>query len=365
MKNYVNEVFPRELHQCSPNTFGPASCTGDFDFTLLFEQAILVTLPAAAFLLATPLRLRRLRKASIKTLPSRVHVAKIVSISPMLRVQSSLTRCYYQVTASLFAIFQLVLLVLWCAHAELRTVASVPSATLTFAVSLAFVALLHVEHTRSPRPSTLICIYLLFSTIFDGVLVRTIFLSGQDTSIAAVICCTIGFKLLLLWLEATNKTSYLRPSLKSLSPEATAGVIDWTFLWWLNHIFVVGYQKLMTMEDLYAVPQDMETSILGERLHDCWNTKSSAVREDQALSKWTLPLAVWSCFKWEISWVFPARLCLIGFNYAQPFLFARAISFVEEPSTPGNNNIGYGLIGATGLIYIGIAVRSNHKTIGT
>lgn len=51
------------------------------------------------------------------------------------------------------------------------------------------------------------------------------------------------------------------------------------------------------------------------------------------------------------------RLCLIGFNYSQPFLINRIIDFVGET---GNNassaNSGYGLIGATALIYIGIAV---------
>lgn len=54
--------------------------------------------------------------------------------------------------------------------------------------------------------------------------------------------------------------------------------------------------------------------------------------------------------------VFP-RLCLIGFNYAQPFFISSAIAYVSQPIEAQNKNDGYGLIGAAGLIYLGIAVR--------
>lgn len=47
-------------------SFGPAvpsSCRGGFDFTLLFEQIFLSSLPAAALLLAASARLWQLRRA--------------------------------------------------------------------------------------------------------------------------------------------------------------------------------------------------------------------------------------------------------------------------------------------------------------
>ena len=48
------------------------------------------------------------------------------------------------------------------------------------------------------------------------------------------------------------------------------------------------------------------------------------------------------------------RLALIGFNYSQPFLISRIIKFVDD--TEKEKNTGYGLIGATAIIYIGIAI---------
>lgn len=47
---------------------------------------------------------------------------------------------------------------------------------------------------------------------------------------------------------------------------------------------------------------------------------------------------------------------MIGFNFAQPFLIASAINYLEGSSLTKNKNSGYGLIGAAFLIYFGIAV---------
>lgn len=44
-----------------------------------------------------------------------------------------------------------------------------------------------------------------------------------------------------------------------------------------------------------------------------------------------------------------------SFNFAQPLLIKRALNFVARHD--GQENIGYGLIGATVLVYGGLAVR--------
>lgn len=49
------------------------------------------------------------------------------------------------------------------------------------------------------------------------------------------------------------------------------------------------------------------------------------------------------------------RLFLVGFSLAQPFLIEEAVTFVES-SEDAEISVGYGLIGAYGLTYIGIAV---------
>jgi ATP-binding cassette, subfamily C (CFTR/MRP), member 1 len=57
--------------------------------------------------------------------------------------------------------------------------------------------------------------------------------------------------------------------------------------------------------------------------------------------------------------VVPARICLIGFNYAQPFLISRVINFVGElDKSSKHRNQGLGLIAAAALIYIGVAIAT-------
>jgi len=60
--------------------------------------------------------------------------------------------------------------------------------------------------------------------------------------------------------------------------------------------------------------------------------------------------------KWSILAVVPPRLFLIAFNFCQPFLIERAVLFSQEEDTAQTSNIGYGLIGAYIIVFIGIAV---------
>jgi hypothetical protein len=67
--------------------------------------------------------------------------------------------------------------------------------------------------------------------------------------------------------------------------------------------------------------------------------------------------------KWPILAVVPPRACLIAFNYCQPFLIERAVNYSNQDSSAQDTNIGYGLIGAYVLVYVGIAVSRNTCTV--
>lgn len=51
--------------------------------------------------------------------------------------------------------------------------------------------------------------------------------------------------------------------------------------------------------------------------------------------------------------VVPPRLCYTAFLFSQPLLLRRIVIYVEEKDASAN--IGHGLIGATVLVYLGIA----------
>lgn len=69
--------------------------------------------------------------------------------------------------------------------------------------------------------------------------------------------------------------------------------------------------------------------------------------------------------RWAIAAAILPRLCLTGFTFVQPFLLTRVASFVSQPNGPLSQSYGYGLIVATMIIYLGLAITtagSQHKT---
>jgi len=77
---------------------------------------------------------------------------------------------------------------------------------------------------------------------------------------------------------------------------------------------------------------------------------------DGSKDKHALLFCVLKTFKRQLLSAVLPRLALIAFTFAQPFLINRVIRFVDEPTTPLTKSIGYGLIGATSLIFLGISV---------
>jgi ATP-binding cassette subfamily C (CFTR/MRP) protein 1 len=300
--------------------------------------------------------------ATLGSLPSRLSPVACTFSNSLVFSYSSLEwpRSHYisQFSITVLVVLQLTLLVLWSTRACERTTTSTVAAVLALVIAMVLIPLSHTEHSRSVRPSTLICVYLVASMGFDAVQVRTLFLTGVDIVIPATLCASIATKLIITMVEASEKRAYLRQPFCSYPPETIANTFNRTFLWWLNRTFLTGFRKLMTHDDLDSTSSELRSRMLAQRLKTSWRSRCTNRSHSVPPSRWMLPLASFSCFRSEVISVIPARLFLIGFNYAQPFLFARAIKLLAEPSDQITENYGYGLIAATGIIYVGIAVSS-------
>jgi hypothetical protein len=122
---------------------------------------------------------------------------------------------------------------------------------------------------KSTRPSSLLTVYLLLSILFDATQIRTLWLTHR-VAIAAVQSAIFGTKIAMLLLENREKTSYLKSPYKEYPPEATRGVIDLSFVWWLNRLFLTGCQKIIGSQDLFVLEPGLSSGNTGESLKRAW-----------------------------------------------------------------------------------------------
>jgi hypothetical protein len=254
---------------------------------------------------------------------------------------------------------QLILLVLWSIYRS-RGAVSIAATTLGILDALALSVLSFTEHRRSIRPSSIILIYLLLSTAFDAIQCRTLWLlpsEGGLHTIASILSVSIAFKLGVLVLEAREKRSLLVQPWNRSSPEALSGIVSHSLYWWINALLLKGFKRSLNLTTLWPTDQSMESEHLLTQLSGTWASQRVNGK------KHALAVSLMRSLQWQfVSAGFP-RLCLIGLKFSQPLLLQRVVDFVRETTSPQKRNIGYGLIGATALIYGGLAVRSEYLLI--
>jgi ATP-binding cassette subfamily C (CFTR/MRP) protein 1 len=225
--------------------------------------------------------------------------------------------------------------------------------TLGILDAIALCVLSFLEHRQSIRPSSLITLYLLPSVAFDAVQCRSLWLTSQGPKsiyLAIIFSISLAFKIGMLILEVIEKRSILISPWNLSSPESLSGTINRSVFWWLNALFVRGYKGVLELASLWPTDQSMDSERLLERLTSSW-TKTKDKTWKHALA-----LAMVRCIKWPIMAVSFPRLCLIGLRFSQPLLLKRIVNFVGQPGSQEKINTGYGLIGATALVYLGNAV---------
>ncbi|KAL9085185.1 MAG: hypothetical protein Q9165_007716 [Trypethelium subeluteriae] len=317
------------------NSFGPVvgNCRGGFDFTLLFEEAILFILPLGLLLLIAPFRLAYLARKQVKVLPGPLLYLKLVSFAT-------------------FAALQLALLVLVTKSSTIKTNASTAAAVVGLIGALGQWALSYVEHTRSVRPSFILDVYLSLSLLFDIARVRTLWLSHEGHAIAAVLTTSTCIKCVLLVLEAIEKRSILKASYKSYPPEATSSIFSKLFFSWQWPLFRKGFSTTLAIDDLFLLDKHLNSDYLHYLLQSAWE-KALGDKASQSLLSVTF-----KCLKWTLLSAVLPRLCLTGFMYCQPFLIDTAVNLSVAPIDAQSTNNGYGLIGAFILVYVGIAIST-------
>ncbi|KAJ4116110.1 hypothetical protein NW768_011082 [Fusarium equiseti] len=328
--------------QCD-KSFGPYAdgCRGGFDFTLLFEESILIVPITVLLLLAAPCRATYLlRKNTVKVETNCWLHCKIILCLLLLASQIAFLIC-------------------WTRSSAVATKASLPTAALSFVASISLLGLSYVEHIYSYRPSTVLNLFLLFSVLFDATRTRTLWLQGYNRTLAVIALVATLIKILLLALEAIEKRKFLRPQYRDLPSEVTSSVFShWVFSWQLP-LFRTGYSHTLQIESLFPLEKHFKSSYLQGKLQDAWRRTSN--KGDHALM-----FTVFRTLKGPLLAIVFPRLCFIGFTFCQPFLISATLAWVERDSDSDDTNQGYGLIGAWFLVFVGLAVTTGqyqHMTV--
>jgi ATP-binding cassette subfamily C (CFTR/MRP) protein 1 len=234
----------------------------------------------------------------------------------------------------------------------------------------------YLEHNKSLKPSMILNAYLLITLVFDAAILRTLWLSSFDLPIRALFTAQFTMKVIILILEGMEKRRYFKDEYAGRSPEEFSGLYGQSFLWWLNDIVLLGARQVLAPTDLYPVTANMSSKALDVSFSKIWHTciafrvlieyavaDTSADKEmrrqpsQSKAQKHLLPKALIRLLWWQILTPIFSRISLIAFTFCQPLLLKRLLNYLGNSAERQNLKIGYGLIGAYGIVYLGMAVR--------
>lgn len=216
------------------------------------------------------------------------------------------------------------------------------------------IALSWIEDARSVRPSTLLSLYLVITFLLDLPQVRTLWLRGNLDATASMNTAAVALKTLFLVAENIGKRAHLFPVHQTLPPEATSGIVNRSFLWWINDTFRRGFRKALAVEDLDRLDDALLSEGLNKAMARTWADRR---RPERRLE---FPIAVARAVMVDFLAIFPPRLCLIGFLFAQPYLFHTILSLLTNDAATVTPTDCYGLVGACVIVYVGLAVLRLH-----
>jgi len=311
-------------------------------------------------------------------MPGNTQARKYIPHADPGRGVTNLLHSQPQTAWIVLAVLQLAALIIWAipASALARTRTSIAAAAVSLISTLGLCILSYVEHVHTVRPSSFLNSYLFVTILCDIAHARTLWLRAEDgtssLSIASLAVACIVTKAVLLVFEALEKRRLLQPEYwSSCPPEATGSIYNRYFFWWLNPLFYNGFNNVLEVGGLFHLDKHLGARYCHQKFQIAWGAGQFNVQHRQDLgnsyshkdtvtkksSSLRLLLCSLKVLKWPILQTIPPRAALTALVFCQPFLINRAITLSQEAITTKTTQIGYGLIGAYFLVYVGIAVR--------
>jgi len=206
------------------------------------------------------------------------------------------------------------------------------------------------EHSHSLRPSTLLSTYLLVSLLLDAAQLRTKWLSGPHSAYTKVLSASTAMKAALVTLETWEKKAWL-PTDDLPSPEATSGIINRGFLYWLNGLVVRGYRSPLTVPDLYS----LDAKLSAQQCHSLFQARWSKHGDGHDGS---LVTTLAQTLRGPLLAPILPRILLGATTFTQPFYISAVLTYLQSDPATTPRSHGYGLIAAAALIYTSMTLFS-------
>jgi ATP-binding cassette subfamily C (CFTR/MRP) protein 1 len=381
---------------------GPISTCRFFDFTITFEN-MLVLVPSGLLILLA------ISQMSILTnKPILIQQRKSLFQSRIWRHLDlvGLIRCSL---ALIHAIIAVAMLGLVADDKRLKQVlvptTIIPALVLSMLSALLIVPFSYLARLKLPNGSYILSIYLFSATLIDACRVRTyldipMMRQSLYTHLSIVL---MAFKALMFVAENTSGIRTMQPT-----TGGSASFLSTMLFWWLKDVIWTGFRRPLEMVNLQNLDAAFEGRMLGARISAIWRDQSDRSKEkrgftsklktlfrrqrssttdrsqDQQIAEDSIEMdqlnnlpakedepsvseeekqinLLWVCFKSFplalLEPVFP-KLCMTGATLALPFLVRDTLAFAEshtEGNTAQPTVYGWGLVGAYALVYLVLA----------
>lgn len=213
-----------------------------------------------------------------------------------------------------------------------------------------------LEHGNAVKPSALLGSYIALTILFDIAQSRTAWLTILNTrhiSIAGLFSASVGIKLVILCLEAIPKTRWMKWIPSEHSPEESMNMFSHGLWSWVNKLLLSGNRSILDVNALYPLDARMKAADMHAKLDK--NLRLESCRKDP---KYGLLKDLCKTLTGPFLLPVAPRLAFLGFKFCQPLLINTTLKYLSEDQESRRENIGYGLIGAAGLVFSAIAISN-------
>ncbi|CAI6099839.1 unnamed protein product [Clonostachys chloroleuca] len=211
-------------------------------------------------------------------------------------------------------------------------------------------------HFKSRRPSTLLCSFLFVSLLTNVAkcqLLWTVATETQTRKISALFTASVVMQMCFLGTNSKWQPDWLSWDTDAHSPEETSSIFSLGLYSWLNSLLWKGYRNVLSLDDLYPLDQAIAAGFPEKATED--QIPQSTKRQ----SNWAV--LMWAAKPLARPLLLPAfpRIFLIGFTFCQPFLINGLLEYLAHDGENGSQHDEAGLVGATILVYLGIAISTS------